>query len=417
MKKLSPGRREALNLWLSVAGQGVSGLGHYLFSFAMGLYVLSLTGSAQSYAVTVAISLLPSAFLSPIVGTLADRVSKKLLVVTSDALNSLLLLCSFFLALTRPLTVGGIYLITFLMSLLRPFVEVPFLSAGPRLVSDKQLSRLVSYRSAVMSIIQVAAPVLGGAVYAVLDLRMFILFSSIAYALSALSELFIDFDFNTPPDDGQPHESFFATLRGGAAYLFSSRLLVAIICFCMVLNLLFSALDALLPFSILEILKLSERSYGIIMAAFSVGNLVGSLYIGRRNLSFSRRLLSVSIALCASLLICLAVLIGVPLPPSVAGTLLCLSCMLLGIIVSFPNITSSVFLQRLVPGSLLGRVNGLFGMATTLLTPLGMLLFGTLADHFAPSAILMTCAVFIGGLSLVGHRMTSLDEAVARLSS
>ncbi len=417
MKKLSSASREVLNLWLSVAGQGVSGLGHYLFSFAMGLYVLSLTGSAQSYAVTVAISLLPSALLSPIVGTLADRVSKKLLVVTSDALNSLLLLCSFFLALTRPLTVGSIYLITFLMSLLRPFVEVPFLSAGPRLVSDRQLSRLVSYRSAVMSIIQVAAPVLGGAVYAVLDLRMFILFSSIAYALSALSELFIDFDFNTSPDDGQPHESFLATLRGGASYLFSSRLLVAIICFCMALNLIFSAMDALLPFSILEILKLSERSYGIIMAAFSVGNLLGSVYIGRKNLSFSRRLLSVSIALCALFLVCLAVLISAPLAPAAASVLLCLSCMLFGIIVSFPNITASVFLQRLVPGKLLGRVNGLFGMATTLLTPLGMLLFGTLADHFAPSAILMTCAVLIGGLSLIGHRMTSLDEAVASLSS
>ena len=118
MKQPAAGRHETVNLWLSVAGQGVSSLGHYLFSFAMGLYVLSLTGSAQSYAVTVAVSLLPSAVLSPIVGALADRVSKKLLVVLSDTCNCVLLLCAFLVALARQLTVGDVYLITFLMSVI-----------------------------------------------------------------------------------------------------------------------------------------------------------------------------------------------------------------------------------------------------------------------------------------------------------
>ena len=80
MSSMAANRRESLNLWLSVAGQGVSGLGHYLFSFAMGLYVLSLTGSAQSYAVTVAVSLMPAAILSPIVGVLADKLNKKALI-------------------------------------------------------------------------------------------------------------------------------------------------------------------------------------------------------------------------------------------------------------------------------------------------------------------------------------------------
>ena len=353
MKKLSVSARESLNLRLSVAGQGVSGLGHYLFSFAMGLYVLSLTGSAQSYAVTVCIALLPSALLSPIVGTLADRVSKKLLIVGSDACNCVMLLAAFFLTLRTPLTVGGVYLLTFLMSVLSPFVNVTFTAAAPRLVSDSRLSQLASYRSAMTSIIQVAAPVLGGAIYAFIDIRLFLLLSSAAFGLSALSELLIDFHFNPLKQNGDASEPFVKTLAGGARYLVSFPLLLAIMGISMMLNLLFSAIDALLPFSVLEVLRLGENIYGIIIGGFSVGGLLGALLVGRSDIRFSRPLMVRCVAILAALMALIALPFALPLPKTLAAVLLCATVFTMGLAASFSNVTANVFLQRIVPGHML----------------------------------------------------------------
>lgn len=412
MKPTALPARESMNLWLSVAGQGVSSLGHYLFSFSMGLYVLSLTGSAQSYAATVAFSLLPSALLSPIVGTLADRISKKFLIVASDVLSSLLLLSFFLFVRTQALTVGSIYFVTLLMSLLSPFVSVPFTAAAPRLVSDAALPRLVSCRTAVMSIIQVAAPIASGAVYAVLDTRTFLLLASAFYAMSALSELFIDFNFSPMKQADEAPSSFLRNLAFGARYLLSSRLLLYIMGFCMMLNLLLSAVDALLPFSILEILHLKESTYGLIMAGFSAGNLLGSVYVGRLSVNFSRRLLTVCVSACALTLFAMAFPIGFSLSSQVAALLLLLACTAVGVQSAILNITSNVFLQRLVPGPLLGRINGFLMMVSMLFTPVGMLLFGTLADHFSPALIFSVCGVFVGVVALLCHRMTILDNAL-----
>ena len=416
MNKRSASTREGFNLWLSVAGQGVSGLGHYLFSFAMGLYVLSLTGSAQSYAVAVSIGLLPSALLSPIVGALADRVSKKLLIVGSDALNCVILLSAFFFTLHKPLTVSGVYLLTLLMSVLSPFVNVTFTAAAPRLVSDRRLSQLASYRSAVTSVIQVAAPVLGGAIYALIDVRLFLLLSSAAFGLSAVSELFIDFHFSPLPSAAEQQEPFFKTLAGGAKYLTSSVFLLAIMGISMMLNLLFSAIDALLPYSVLEVLALGENVYGIIIGGFSVGGLLGALYIGRRDVRFSRPLMVRCVAVMAVLMALIAVPLSLPLDKRVCAALLCAAVFTMGLAASFANVTINVFLQRIVPGCLLGRVNGLFSMSSMLLMPVGMLIFGTLADLFPAAAIFLACSALLAPIALLVRRVASLDKAVASLT-
>lgn len=415
MSSMAANRRESLNLWLSVAGQGVSGLGHYLFSFAMGLYVLSLTGSAQSYAVTVAVSLMPAAILSPIVGVLADKLNKKALIVLSDTFSCVTLLAAFLLAAVRPLRVVDIYALNFLMSLFSPFVSVAFSSAAPRLVNAASLSKLTSYRSAVSSFIQVAAPLLGGAVYAVVEIETLILFSSIAYGLSAFSELFIDFNFNPIAAKEQAKESFSATLRGGAAYLFSTPVLVVMISFSLIINLLFSALEVVLPFSILEVLHLSESAYGIIMAGFSAGSLLGALIIGSRGIQLSRRLTSTCLVLFGVMLACIAACV-ILFAGNAAAVALTLVCLTLGLIASFINIAVNVFMQQVIPGDVLGRVIGLFHLASMLTPPVGMLVFGTLADYIAPQVLLTVCAVLIFGIALYSRRLTIIDEAVANLN-
>ena len=67
-------------------------LGSTLFSFAMGLYLLEITGKGSYFAYNIILSVLPSIFLMPILGALLDRFSKKKLILFSDFLNGSLML-------------------------------------------------------------------------------------------------------------------------------------------------------------------------------------------------------------------------------------------------------------------------------------------------------------------------------------
>jgi MFS family permease len=85
-------RGELKNLVLFSAGKSVSMFASSIYSFAIGLYVLKLTGSALNYATTIMLHILPMIIMSPVAGVLADKISKKKLIVGMDLANGFLFL-------------------------------------------------------------------------------------------------------------------------------------------------------------------------------------------------------------------------------------------------------------------------------------------------------------------------------------
>lgn len=407
--------REHRNYLLVLWGVGVSRLAHYLFSFAMGLYILKQTGSAQSFAMTICISLLPTALLSPVVGTLADRVSKKVLIVGADFLNALVMFGVFAYALNAPISVGTAYLATFLLAVLDPFVGITFTSAIPRLVEEATAPKLVSMKSAVDSVIQIAAPIIGGAVYAIIDMRIFVLIAGVSFFLSGISELFIDYRFRPIVQEEQaekPCESMLTSMANGARYLFSKSYLVAAAAVALVINFLFSGFNVLFPYAMLHTLGLSEASYGVVMGAIPVGTLLGALYLSKRNQRLTRTLIArVVLGFAVT-----CVLLALPLMLGMRGELLisafyCVVTLSIGLLCAMINITASVFFQSVVPGELLGRVSGLFSMVAMLVMPVGVLMFGTLADQIRPAYLFAASGVGMLITAVAAGRARALDSA------
>lgn len=407
--------RERKNYLLVLWGVGVSRLAHYLFSFAMGLYILKQTGSAQSFALTVCISLLPTALLSPVVGALADRVSKKMLIVGADFLNALVMFGVFAYALYTPISVGVAYLATFLLAVLDPFVGITFTSAIPRLVEETTAPKLVSMKSAVESVIQIAAPIVGGAVYATIDMRIFVLVAGVSFLLSGISELFIDYHFR-PVTQGEqtekPRESMLASMAAGARFLWSKSYLMAAAGVALVINFLFSGFNVLFPYAMLHILGLSEASYGVVMGAIPVGTLLGALFLSKRSLRLTRTLIArVVLGFAVT-----CMLMALPLALHIGGELFvsvfyCVVTLSIGLLCAMINITAAVFFQSVVPGELLGRVLGLFSMVAMLVMPVGVLMFGTLADHIHPAYLFAASGVGMLMAAVAAARAHALDGA------
>ena len=119
-------------LWL---GQVVSQLGDWFNTIAVYTLVLRLTGSG--IGLILAARFLPTIFLGPLSGVLADRFNRRTLMIVSDLLRAVVVLG--FLFVRRPDQVWIIYALTVLQLALSTFFEPAKSAAVPSVVSEREL--------------------------------------------------------------------------------------------------------------------------------------------------------------------------------------------------------------------------------------------------------------------------------------
>ena len=89
------------NFILLVLGQGISLFGNTMLRFAMSMWVLDETASSTTFATVLAISVIPTILISPFGGVMADRVSKRAMMVALDIISGIVtLLATVFFALS-----------------------------------------------------------------------------------------------------------------------------------------------------------------------------------------------------------------------------------------------------------------------------------------------------------------------------
>ncbi len=175
--------KEKINMYLAIAGKNVSLAGSSIYGFAMSLYILKVTGSAQSFATMLIVTTLPRVILSPFVGNLADRVSKKAMVVGSDFLSGMAMFVLYLSIIRSELLIYQIYIAGIVLSVLYTFLGTAFSSSAATIVQKENVLKMNSWNQTASSIIQVLAPMIGGAVFALVDIRLFILVNSISFFL------------------------------------------------------------------------------------------------------------------------------------------------------------------------------------------------------------------------------------------
>ena len=78
------GMRTFLIVWI---GQVISIVGSRLTNFGLGVWIFEQTGDAMPFALTVLFGSLPSVFLLPVAGSLADRWNRRWLMILADTGN------------------------------------------------------------------------------------------------------------------------------------------------------------------------------------------------------------------------------------------------------------------------------------------------------------------------------------------
>lgn len=381
-------RRENTNIWLYATGKGVSILGSSIYSFAIGLYVLFLTGSALNYATTIMLSVIPMVLISPIAGVLADRLPKKTVVVSMDLANGLLFLLLYWFSATNPLSLGIIYTSTVLLNFFTTFFGISMESAKPRLVSQDKLIRLNAIGKLIDSSASIVGPMLGGIVFALIDIRSFILFNGISFIFSAFTECFIDYQFHAnQPNLHIKKASNFGNLKqdlleGWHIFAGSKRILELFLVFVSLNFVLGFSVNVPGPYIINTILKLPSSAFGLINGLFPIGLIIGTLSVEKvmKRMDY-KKLLNLMNAFIALL----AMTIGLPvltvhflLPVTAYTAFYGTVYFLMGVAIAYVDVPIMTLLQTEISGEHLGRVLSIVMSLVKIVLPIALITSGLL---------------------------------------
>ena len=167
-------------LWL---GQVVSQLGDWFDTIAVYTLVLKLTGSGRHVGLVLVARFLPTIFLGPLSGVLADRISRRKIMIVSDALRALVVLG--FLFVRRPEHLWLLYTLTVLQLGLSTFFEPAKSAAIPSIVSARELLPANAISSVTWSVMLTFGAVVGGEVTGHFGTDAAFVLDSITYLASA----------------------------------------------------------------------------------------------------------------------------------------------------------------------------------------------------------------------------------------
>jgi MFS family permease len=179
--ELLRGNRSFRFLWL---GQVVSQMGDWFDTIAVYTIALRLTGSSRSVALIMVARFLPSVVMGPLSGVVADRFSRRSIMITADLMRALVVLG--FLFIRRPDQMWLVYVLTVLQLAFSAFFEPAKTAAIPSIVSDQELLPANAIASVTWSVMLTLGAAIGGFVAGWFGTDVAFILDSLTFVASAL---------------------------------------------------------------------------------------------------------------------------------------------------------------------------------------------------------------------------------------
>jgi MFS family permease len=277
---------------------------------------------------------------SPLAGVLADRLDRRVVLITSDLVRAVLVLGMVF---ARDLVV--LYALAFLMGLARTFFNPTIRAAFPSVVGEGDLTRANSLISGTFSISITAGPALGGLLVASSGVSAAFLLDAVTYLVSAafLSRIPL------PRPQRDSREGFVQELRTGLSYLAGARVPLAIVVGAFLTILATDIATPAQVFLAKETFGAGDVGYGLLVSLWGVGMVAGSALTA----VLGDRVNLIPLYFFGIFVWALA-LAGTGLSPTFIIALGALT--LAGVSNGIDNVATDTILQKQVPDVLLGRV-------------------------------------------------------------
>lgn len=213
-------------------GQLVSQTGDWFNSVALFTLLLRLSGSGEAVGYILIIKLLPSFFVGPLAGVVADRFNRKTIMIVADVVRGVLVLG--FLLVQRPEQVWLIYALAAVEIAVATFFDPAKSAAIPNIVSREELISANALSSASWSVTLALGAALGGVVTNAFGSNTAFVIDSISFFVSAAYISAVRIGSPTSKPDRAKHLSLadatgVTDLIEGARYLRSNPRVMALL--------------------------------------------------------------------------------------------------------------------------------------------------------------------------------------------
>lgn len=390
------------NIVLFLVSQCMTLFGSMIVQMAVIWYVTLKTSSGGWVAAFTVCSYLPQLLISFFAGVWADRYSHKKLIILADCVITLATLMMFFVmpAISSDSVLLSALLIMSMIRSLGAGVQTPAVNAViPRLVPEEHLMRYNGINATMQSIVQFAAPAAAGAVLSMGTFRFTLLIDILTafLGIGLLSCVLL-------PKQKVTNEStsFGAEMKAGILYSFSDKTIGKI--------LIVYGLYILLcvPAGFMAALLVS-RVYGDVYWYLTAVELVGfaGMALGGVLMGIWGGFKSRVKTFAVGLLILSIMTIGMGVSPYFILYLVLM--FVYSIALTMIQTATTTIIQEKAEGSMQGRVFGLMGAMYSGFLPVGMVVFGPLADVLPLQWIMVGSGIALVFVSVYLQTKTKLD--------
>lgn len=378
------------NFRLFWIGQVISLTGSWMHSTAQGWLVFKLTNSPFYLGLVGTIGGLPILLFSLLGGVVADRFSKKDLLLTSQIIFMLLSLILAILVSTGVVNVWHVIFLTFIVGTVSAFDVPARQSFLFEMVGRESLLNAIALNSTAFNGARITGPTIAGFI-----IRQFGM--AACFYINALSYLAVIFGFLKmrvdikPPAKTLSLKSIIEEFKEGIKYIFNEERVYILIIFVAITSLFGFPYITFLPVYARDILRIGAQGLGVLMGSAGAGAFAGALGLvlkedfGRKGLFFVVSGITFPVAL---------LLFAYSQTPWFSSVML----FLVGWSAISQMATANSILQIITPDSLRGRVMSAFTLMFLGMTTIGNLIIGSIAHYIGTRGAVATGA----GLCLVG---------------
>ncbi len=408
-----PGWRRRVSMFLT--SQTISVFGSFLVQYAIMWHLTLTTKSGVVLALAAIFGFLPQAIVSIFAGVWADRVNRKIMIISADAAIAAATLGLAFFMLSGVKDLWLIFLVMAVRSI-GAGVQMPAVSAViPQIVPSDKLMRINGINSSIQSVTGLLAPVAAAAVYANMSIVP-IFFIDVVTAAIGISI----FSFIAVPSlervNSAEKPTYLADLKDGMTYIFTHDLVRWVMGIFAVVFVLAVAPSNLSPLFIARNFGSEVWKLTVAEVLFSIGMALGGIALA----TLASKVNKISLIIVTSISFgFLSIAMGLSPNLYVFYALF----FVIGLIVPSFFTSAMTTLQETVEAQRQGRVFGFVGIVISVAMPLGMSILGPLADVFpvenllVASGLLMIVAVGLAVLLPAGRRAVAAARASSEASS
>ena len=370
-------------------GQFFSLLSSAAVQFSIIWWLTDTTGSPLILALAGIAGFLPQALIGPFAGTIVDRHSRKLMMISADLIVALGSLFLFFSMYYSEPSITLVILVLVVRSLATAFHMPAMQASVPLLAPEEHLTKVAGWGQMVSSMTNIAGPALGMSLLAVSSLESVLLLDVLGAVIACSVLLFIRI-----PSVARTEEmvtgNFIAEMKEGYYAIVKHRLVLKLTTVMIVVAFLYIPIGTYFPLMVRNHFEKGVIEAGIVEVVFAIGLIVGASLLGVLGDRFDK----IKTMVAGMMLMGVALFISGLLLPSTFYVFVVMS-FLIGLAVPLFSAPFYAFIQTEIEPHLLGRVFSFVTSLSLLATPIGFGLAGLFTELTNVATLFAVAGVLI----------------------